>query len=222
MAYDQALCPMCGTAHGTRAKVRKYGRTGKTLYRFGMQNHYARLLEEWDENKPFGVTQKANGRGQPMDIEYWELDDPRAEPFVEPMKALMLLSVKRALKQGLITAEEVTQAIETPFAPAPRPIPPSKIPDIETLLDTLQAQMDESKKTLSIRRIEAFLEQVSPEQVEGIDELKDAIQEYKGISKKGMTPEEYVDEKETAFEEVISALENLEIIEPEETEEETP
>jgi len=112
MAYDQALCSLCGSAHGTRARERIKGRTGRTIYRFGVENWWTRLLQEWEMDKPFGVTQKANGRGKPMDIEYWDIDDPRAEPFIAPMRELLLLNIQRALKQGLISKEEVGAILE--------------------------------------------------------------------------------------------------------------
>jgi len=121
MSYDQAICPLCGRAAGKSAAVRVHSddvptqvgfptkrRCKRTVYRFGVRNHWERMLEMWDPEKPFGCSQEGGRRGR-MEVTYFEADDPRAEPFLPPMRELMLRSIRRFLKQGLITQEDLNE-----------------------------------------------------------------------------------------------------------------
>ena len=51
--------------------------------------------------------------------------------------------------------------------------------------------------------------------VEGLDDVKDAIQAYHDIKPEGMTPEEYQAEKADAWTDIESSLEELEVLWPE-------
>lgn len=92
----------------------------------------------------------------------------------------------------------------------------------QDFLDDLQQLLDEEKKSESLKKLEAALKGLTLEQrqsIEGLADLEAAITDYRSISRKGMTPEEYLEEKETAWEEIASALDNLSV---EEEEEEKP
>lgn len=107
--YDQALCALCGTAHGRRARERVKV-SPRSYIRVGIENHWDRQLREFEIDKPFGVTQGV-GKGGRKDIEYFGIDDPRAEPFLEPIGKLSLLCLKRYLRLGLITKEQVMEVL---------------------------------------------------------------------------------------------------------------
>ena len=83
-------------------------------------------------------------------------------------------------------------------------------------IEDIQKAIDETKKTDSIRRIERAIKRIDTEILDrelitGLDDLEAAIEEYKGIEREGLTPEEYRDEKESAFEAIGEAAEGLDI-----------
>ncbi len=86
---------------------------------------------------------------------------------------------------------------------------------LESDLADLQGILDESKKAASISKVEKALSTLDPNQVEGIDDVKKAIQDYKDIKKAGMTLEDYQSEKEAAFEAINNSLADLSIIDTE-------
>lgn len=96
------------------------------------------------------------------------------------------------------------------------PIPP-KPPefDIEELKSRLSVLMDEGKKAPSIKALEKALAGVDEDRVD-VSDLEDAIQEYKDVTREGLTPEEYNDEKQAAFENVQEQIDSLEAIEGDE------
>lgn len=80
---------------------------------------------------------------------------------------------------------------------------------LSNLVDDLQDILDVSKKTDSLERFEKVLSKLTPEQVEaieGLDEVNVAIADYKSIPQKGKTPEEYQDEKGSAWTEIENAV----------------
>ena len=84
------------------------------------------------------------------------------------------------------------------------------------VIESVQEATDETRKADSIRRIERILARISTEILDreiitGLDDLQDAIEEYKGIERAGLTPEEYQEEKEAAFEAIAEAVDGLDI-----------
>lgn len=101
---------------------------------------------------------------------------------------------------------------KTPLeVPATAP-PPAPAPSIDDVISNLQGIPDETKKAVTLRRLEAAIERLTPQQVdaiEGLDEVKKAMVDYTFIKKPGMTPEEFVEEKQAAWTEIEEALEAL-------------
>lgn len=88
----------------------------------------------------------------------------------------------------------------------------------QDMLDAIQSLLDESRKAESLRKLEAALGKLTPAQrrsIEGLDELIRAIKDYKDIQRKGLTPEEYQEEKESAWSEIEDRLDNLSVEEEE-------
>lgn len=104
-ANTQTLCFMCGTSHGDRARERV------GYVRIGMENFWERMLRGYDLDKPFGI-EFGTGRGGLREQERFGIEDPRAERFVEPMRKLVLLAVRRAIRIGLVSKEQILEAIE--------------------------------------------------------------------------------------------------------------
>lgn len=104
-ANTQALCLLCGVSHGDRARKRV------GYIRIGIENYWERMLREYDLNKPFGV-EFGTGRGGLRELERFGIDDPRAARFVEPMGQLVLLAARRAIRIGLVSKEQILEAIE--------------------------------------------------------------------------------------------------------------
>ena len=84
------------------------------------------------------------------------------------------------------------------------------------VIDSVLKAIDETKKSDSIKRIERILSQIDPkilehEVITDLGVLREAIADYKGIERAGLTPEEYIEEKESAFEAVDAAAQELDI-----------
>lgn len=84
------------------------------------------------------------------------------------------------------------------------------------LIDSIQKAIDETDKSASIKRIERVLGKIDAELLErkiitGVDDLRNAIKDYRAITREGLPPEEYQEEKESAFEEVMEAADGLDI-----------
>lgn len=89
-----------------------------------------------------------------------------------------------------------------------KPAVPKKPEGIEEQIAGLSDILDEENKAASIRALEKALAGL-PEQVAGIDEVTDAIRDYRDIERAGMTPEEYQEGKEGAWEAIVEAVEGL-------------
>ncbi|MFA5186456.1 MAG: ArdC family protein [Patescibacteria group bacterium] len=87
--------------------------------------------------------------------------------------------------------------------------------ELQSLIEGLPDLLDDSKKAASIKRLKKALADIG-KNLEGLDEVMNAINDYERITREGMTPEEYQDEKEAAFDAIRDALEELEVIEPDE------
>ena len=105
-------------------------------------------------------------------------------------------------------------------AKAPALLPAAMLPQIQKTyreqahqaIESVQKALDETRKADSIRRIERILDRSEVERfVEGADDLREAIADYKGIEREGLTPEEYQEEKEAAFEAIAEAVDGLDI-----------
>lgn len=162
-------------------------------------------------------------------------DDPTgAFPFY---KARILQVIQESMGKGWITKDEVLDAamgktISTPekikpikppkvkpgaVQPVLPPPPPEEVKmtdeDLQTKITELEDIMDESSKTGSIKKLERALDAIDEDQVSGLGELRDAIQEYKDIEKTDKTLQEYAQEKDDAFETIINAINDLELVE---------
>ena len=63
---------------------------------------------------------------------------------------------------------------------------------------------------------------LNEDMLEGFEDIESAIEEYEGIERSGMTPEEYNDEKASAFEAIMEAVDELELTEEVEEMDVTP
>ena len=85
------------------------------------------------------------------------------------------------------------------------------------VIDKLRgAMMDETRKAQSIKRIQTDLDRISTdlldaELLSGLEDLENAIEEYRGIEREGLTPEEYQDEKQSAFETIQEVIDEVEL-----------
>jgi hypothetical protein len=79
--------------------------------------------------------------------------------------------------------------------------------------------IDEDKKSQSIKKIEKMMAGLDYDKYEGLEDVENAIEEYRSLERSGMSPEEYNDEKAGLFEEITSAIEGIEAVVEEETEE---
>jgi hypothetical protein len=112
-----------------------------------------------------------------------------------------------------------------PVSPRPKEVvtPSPARPQVPggDIADQIKGMVDEDKKAASIRRIEDFINRydLTEENIEGIEAVKETIEAYRDIEREGLTPEEYADEKTSAYQDISDAIDELQPVEPEEEEE---
>ena len=111
----QVICPLCGTAHGERARERYKvrSRTGRiyTYARWDMENYWERMLREYDDDKPFAVVHET-GRGKFKNFKYISFDDPLADPYRAYVGELVLRVLRNFLRKGIITVSQVEEILD--------------------------------------------------------------------------------------------------------------
>ena len=83
--------------------------------------------------------------------------------------------------------------------------------EIELLRSTLRECLDEESKYHSVKRLEKALAALDYDDYEGLEDVEDAIEDYRGIEQAGLSPEEYHDEKDTTFEAIGDAIDDVKI-----------
>ena len=78
-------------------------------------------------------------------------------------------------------------------------------------LNGLPDLMNEEAKASSIKKLERTLDALDEDIINGIDDVRDSIEAYREIEREGLSAEEYADEKSSAFEDIISSIEGLEL-----------
>ncbi|MFC1911020.1 hypothetical protein ACFLXC_07110 [Chloroflexota bacterium] len=79
-------------------------------------------------------------------------------------------------------------------------------------IDQIHNAIDETNKTASIKRIERILGTGDMERfIVGAEDLCEAITDYRAITRGGLAPEEFQEEKDAAFEAVTDAVDGLDI-----------
>ena len=83
-------------------------------------------------------------------------------------------------------------------------------------IESISNAIDEENKTASLKRIERVLEAIDTtildyEIITGLDDLREAIEEYRAITRAGLAPEEYQEEKGSAFEAIQEVVGELDI-----------
>ena len=83
-------------------------------------------------------------------------------------------------------------------------------------IDNLRSSIDETKKTTSINKLKKHIDRIDTQLTDndiiiGLDDLISAIEEYEGITREGLTIEEYKEQKEEAFSEIVEAVDVLDI-----------
>mgnify|MGYP001566259242 FL=1 len=112
-----------------------------------------------------------------------------------------------------------------PPKPRVEAAPPAKVPavpearereEMESLVSQIQTVLDESNRAPTLKKLKILMAQLNEDMVEGVEDIEAAIEEYEGIQREGLTPEEYRDERETAFQDIQDATQGLALIEKEE------
>ena len=86
----------------------------------------------------------------------------------------------------------------------------------ETVIAHLRNIPDEEQKAKSLKRLEKAIGEIPPEvreMIEGLDDLGAPIEAYRDILPEGLTRKEYKGEKEAAWKDIKSSLEELEVVE---------
>jgi len=105
--YRQALCPVCGTAHGV--EVTQTVR-GKPYIKLKRRNYWERV-KDYDPDKPFGVIQETTGRGSFKLLGYFSPAED-VDNFFPLIKARLLQAVKEWHNKHWITTEEIQSLLD--------------------------------------------------------------------------------------------------------------
>lgn len=183
----------------------------------------------------FGGREPNSNRGK---IDYRKLDDKREwESFLELdllpaiQRVCARYGLEVSIREGAPAAQPASPAsparsgpTSTPSTPAAPPAPPPAPDDpearlrseMEDRLAQLSELLDEDKKAASIKRLEKAIAGLDEDMIEGLDFVQESLEEYKGIERAGMTPEEYNDAKAAAFDALKDAVEGLQVIDEDE------
>lgn len=104
--YRQALCPVCGTAHGVEVTLTV---AGKPYIKLRRRNYWERV-KDYDPNKPFGVIQETSGRGSFKLVGYFSPEEDE-DGFFPLVKGRMLQALKEWVDKGWIAREEVNEVL---------------------------------------------------------------------------------------------------------------
>ena len=116
-------------------------------------------------------------------------------------------AVREQLKRILVLLAE---DIEVARAPLQKEI----LSITEKVIAEWQTTLDDGKKSASLGKLESKIGDVEEDVVEGIGDLRSAIDDYRDIKRAGMAPEDYALEKEEAWEAIREALDALQLVEP--------
>jgi len=100
--YRQALCPVCGTAHGIEVTETV---PGKKYIKLARRNFWERT-KDFDPDKPFGVIQKATGRGSFRMVGYFGPEED-VNGFFPLIQQRLLNAVKEWVAKGWLTKEQI-------------------------------------------------------------------------------------------------------------------
>ncbi len=136
-------------------------------------------------------------------------------------KASFEVSLQAALgiMRETLTGEEArVKPVEVPVPapPAPVEVVPAvveytrrEIEEQEGIINQIKTVLDESKRAPTLKKLKSLMEKLNEDMVEGIEDIETAIEEYEGVERKGLTPEEYRDEREGAFTAIQEAIDEL-------------
>ena len=131
--HRQALCPVCGTAHGMKVTETIPGKPYMVLKR----RNYWEITLEFDPQKPFGVIQEVGmGMGRSFKVLGYFSPEEDQDGFFPLVKNRLLQAVREWRAKGWISEEEVKELCEyiPPAKPTPRqqplPIPKASVPEV--------------------------------------------------------------------------------------------
>lgn len=100
--YRQAICPVCGTAHGQEVTQTVLG---KPYIKLAKANYWERT-KNFNPDKPFGVIQETLGRGSFKLIGYFSPEED-VDGFFPLVKERLVAATKEWLNKGWLTREEI-------------------------------------------------------------------------------------------------------------------
>lgn len=107
--YRQALCPVCGSAHG---KVATFRVPGKPYIKGNFVNYWERI-KDFDPDKSFGVIQEVGrGRGRSFKLIGYFSPEEDIDGYFPLVKLRLLNAVKEWLNKDWLSKDEVKALAE--------------------------------------------------------------------------------------------------------------
>ena len=105
--------------------------------------------------------------------------------------------------------DEVTGALQTEQLTEISPAAASEVQRLTGVVESLPGMMNDTRKAQSLRRIGSTIDALDDTDVEGLDDLRNAIEEYGDVERAGMSIDEFNDEKQSLWEAVSDAMDGL-------------
>lgn len=105
--YRQALCPVCGTAHGMEVTETIPGKP----YMVVSRRNYWERTKEFDPDKPFGVIQETLGRGTFKLVGRFNPEED-VDGFFPLVKDRLLQSVREWLAKGWLSDDDIQSLLQ--------------------------------------------------------------------------------------------------------------
>lgn len=105
--YRQAICPVCGVAHGSEVTETV---PGKPYIKLARRNYWERT-KDFDPDKPFGVVQETLGRGTFKVVGYFSPEED-VDGYFPLVKQRLIAAVKEWVNKGWIIKEEIEEILK--------------------------------------------------------------------------------------------------------------
>jgi hypothetical protein len=113
------------------------------------------------------------------------------------------------IKSSIDTLTDIIAALEKVHSVENRQAQKQEKPEAETLQDKLHDLMDSDNKAKSIEKLRSALDELDHDKYEGIDDVESAIEDYESIERAGLTPAQYGEDRQSAFDEIDEAIDTI-------------
>jgi hypothetical protein len=116
---------------------------------------------------------------------------------------------KPAVEKPAPAKSPAAKVVVTPKPEVTDAYTPEQIAEAEDILSQMQTVLNGEKKADTVKKLERLMDKADHDMFDGMDFIENAIDEYKNVERSGSTPEEYAEEKQTAFDGIQEQIDDL-------------